>query len=1097
MKKFYLRFLCLLLLAGVVSASPAQDTYAPDESVLVQEIVADEVVYLKGWFDQTWLCGNALSSKATADCAFRFVAAGEKNVMDGGTTYVHKTWYLQQVSTGKYLSYVDMTDDISNATTFFVEKAVPTASPNVSSNECLLSEVSTKYGYSEEGGWVLTYADWFPDYKYRLISFYQQLYCNLNYTDTSTDYFYGGIEPFFIYPAVGLQGRDKLYTLFNNLFPNDVETSTIFIEGDDLGQVPSEYYQALEEARRNAEDVLYSDQTFEDEVYETARDALDAAYDAARSHIVMPTPGYYRIRTAALDANGYMFAYDGSVYYDYTGTGYEVPAVEDLGQDDANYIWKFETDEASGSAWHISNLGEPGRITCQQYVSQTLTSSGNAWWTFAHERTRGAFYFQASNSLTWMGYGGYVYGYPVTSDGTAWYIERVDPAEIEALRPILETAQLYRDAQAASISASERLDRGWDRNISASKVWTNAQEPTEGPIANAVDVTSGSPDYTTFFHTAWTTEVEGYHNFCVDLGELTNQLRFRWTMRSTENCNVPTLIDFYGATELAETDSVSGDSWEYIKTDTIIYDQKMVINGTLMDGYAAMYTLNTDKPYRNFRMDIVKTNTDKAFVSASDIRFFSREGDEHAANSFVPQEVISRLQDAIGDVEEAIADSTLAQSHLDALSAALQDYIDQCPDGYAFSDFLAEVQGLAAGMQEGTTAGYFPAGTPEAIAARIGEVAANVSADGSVDFSKLDELNEKLKVIEADIHRSMIRPVDGFYRLVSATPAEDAGGSFIYPAGSDATLSWSGSKTDAAAATKMTYLWQVTNREDGTITMRNLFSGSYLGRASGSLQYVTMTPEPAAIPLEFSGTAGTVNLVQDEGFFVHVYMDGGLVTWNARGESGTFRFAPESDLPWETAHYVAVKTGNAAIYTMPFDVTDLVDATAYEILGVTDTSLELKELEEGETIEKGVPFIAVTDGESEGFYVIPAGEDMAGTVAAGYAGQPGERGNLVGVLASTNVDGRGLNIHNNAIVYTGQNAAVAANTGYIRMAGLPKAENPGDLSIPFSDDVVTAITNVTVNTPAASQGIYDLSGRRVRQAQKGLYIVNGKKVIVK
>jgi hypothetical protein len=35
--------------------------------------------------------------------------------------------------------------------------------------------------------------------------------------------------------------------------------------------------------------------------------------------------------------------------------------------------------------------------------------------------------------------------------------------------------------------------------------------------------------------------------------------------------------------------------------------------------------------------------------------------------------------------------------------------------------------------------------------------------------------------------------------------------------------------------------------------------------------------------------------------------------------------------------------------------------------------------------------------------------------------------------------------------------------------------------------------NVETNAPAA---IYDLSGRRVQQVQKGIYIQNGKKVIM-
>ena len=54
---------------------------------------------------------------------------------------------------------------------------------------------------------------------------------------------------------------------------------------------------------------------------------------------------------------------------------------------------------------------------------------------------------------------------------------------------------------------------------------------------------------------------------------------------------------------------------------------------------------------------------------------------------------------------------------------------------------------------------------------------------------------------------------------------------------------------------------------------------------------------------------------------------------------------------------------------------------------------------------------------------------------------------------------------------------------------------------PFSDGTITDISAPVAaeagSTPAAPQGIYDLTGRRVQNPGKGLYIVNGKKVLVK
>lgn len=48
----------------------------------------------------------------------------------------------------------------------------------------------------------------------------------------------------------------------------------------------------------------------------------------------------------------------------------------------------------------------------------------------------------------------------------------------------------------------------------------------------------------------------------------------------------------------------------------------------------------------------------------------------------------------------------------------------------------------------------------------------------------------------------------------------------------------------------------------------------------------------------------------------------------------------------------------------------------------------------------------------------------------------------------------------------------------------------------FAGSDLTGIQNVT-ETSAKSNTAYDLAGRKVGKLQKGIYIVNGKKVIVK
>ena len=78
----------------------------------------------------------------------------------------------------------------------------------------------------------------------------------------------------------------------------------------------------------------------------------------------------------------------------------------------------------------------------------------------------------------------------------------------------------------------------------------------------------------------------------------------------------------------------------------------------------------------------------------------------------------------------------------------------------------------------------------------------------------------------------------------------------------------------------------------------------------------------------------------------------------------------------------------------------------------------------------------------------------------------------------------------------------AGNTHFKNNAGkayLPATSVPSDarfLVFNFGDDMETGITETeNENVKTENTEVYDLSGRRVQGAQKGIFIVNGKKVV--
>ena len=99
---------------------------------------------------------------------------------------------------------------------------------------------------------------------------------------------------------------------------------------------------------------------------------------------------------------------------------------------------------------------------------------------------------------------------------------------------------------------------------------------------------------------------------------------------------------------------------------------------------------------------------------------------------------------------------------------------------------------------------------------------------------------------------------------------------------------------------------------------------------------------------------------------------------------------------------------------------------------------------------------------------------------------------LIGVLASTAVPAGSFVLMGSPTVgfYKANNEfTVGANTAYI--AALPEASR----TFIALDGDATGIK--AINAAEVAEGIYNLQGQRVAKAQKGLYIVNGKKAIVK
>ena len=144
-----------------------------------------------------------------------------------------------------------------------------------------------------------------------------------------------------------------------------------------------------------------------------------------------------------------------------------------------------------------------------------------------------------------------------------WYLEEVKviteeeiAAAREAFNVAYATAAEVIEASGYVADAADDLPLQTTDSNAAYYIWTNAQESSEGPIAQLVD---GKAEHNNFFHTQWSNPVPaGPHYIEVDLGDDCDLAEFviRYTTRINNN---GTLADFPDAIEILGSNEKNGD----------------------------------------------------------------------------------------------------------------------------------------------------------------------------------------------------------------------------------------------------------------------------------------------------------------------------------------------------------------------------------------------------------------------------------------------------------------------------------------------------------------------------------------------------------
>lgn len=194
---------------------------------------------------------------------------------------------------------------------------------------------------------------------------------------------------------------------------------------------------------------------------------------------------------------------------------------------------------------YISHVSRSTQVT-------TVTDVASAAVFFMGDNGDGSFYFQETGDdnnfkVLHCDASKNMVGWNTEATASHWNVvltEEVIDAEIrESLYNLSSEILSFADAAVTEggtikLQTSSPTGKGY--------ISTNAQEKSEGPIANLVD---GSTS--TFFHSSWQSATDEYHYLQVDLGQgvTLSEFTFGYTMRSGDHINAPTKIVISGSND--------------------------------------------------------------------------------------------------------------------------------------------------------------------------------------------------------------------------------------------------------------------------------------------------------------------------------------------------------------------------------------------------------------------------------------------------------------------------------------------------------------------------------------------------------------------
>lgn len=383
----------------------------------------------------------------------------------------------------------------------------------------------------------------------------------------------------------------------------------------------------------------------------------------------------------------------------------------------------------------------------------------------------------------------------------------------------------------------------------------------------------------------------------------------------------------------------------------------------------------------------------------------------------------------------------------------------------------------------GTTVGYYTAESAAALAAAL--VAAKEAAEKNESAAANSAAQVALQNAVAAL--AIIQPAEGKFYTIANCKNDHRANQQIY-VNNDGGMQFAHTKDNMANGT-IGHVFQFVPAGNNKFYLYNVQRGTYLSTVQGhgwgqNLALATENPS-VMVTIAHTGTANIVYITPENservGAKLHAQDSGSkVVGWDAVGANDASAWII-SEVDVNTAsHSVTIDKFGWATLVLGYNAILPEDVKAYIVSSVENTAINLQEVN---VVPANVPVLL---NAAEGTYEFKYTSETAEV----------ENNELFGYTIQQNkVEGDGIY----ALTDNTKSAVFGKFIGTTHKAfkaylTVPVTENPVRyLEFNFGEE--TGIESVEGAENNAEVVVYDLAGRRVKSALKGIFIVNGNKVI--